>query len=309
MATLAIALSACSQQTPSGYQGYVEGDYVYVASPLAGRLDHLLVRRGDTIASGAALFALESEDEMAAVRQAEHQLSAALAQLEDLKTGKRPAELDVVKAQLAQAVAVERKSALQLKRDEEQFAVGAIAEQQLDDSRATEAANAAKVRELASQLESSKLPARADQIRAQTAQAAAARAALAQAQWRLARKSVAATRPGLIFDTLFREGEWVPAGTPVVKMLPPTNVKVRFFVPETALGSLSLGAQARIRCDGCKTEVAATVSYVSTESEYTPPVIYSNETRAKLIYMIEAHPAPESAALLHPGQPVEVRLD
>jgi len=307
--SLAGLLAACTQRTEGGFQGYVEGDYQYVAPSIGGRLDHLSVRRGDTIAAGVPLFALEAEDETELERQAGGQLNAALAQLQDLKSGKRPVELDVVRAQLAQATTARQRSAKQLERDEEQFSIGAISQQQLDDSRAADSSNAERVRELGSQLESARLPARGDQVRAQSAQVAAARAALAQAAWRRAQKSVASTQAGFVVDTLFREGEWVAAGSPVVEVLPPGNVKVRFFVPEDVIGALKPGARLRIRCDGCPASVEATITYVATESEYTPPVIYSNDTRGKLVFMVEGHPAPEAASSLHPGQPVAVVLE
>jgi HlyD family secretion protein len=118
---------------------------------------------------------------------------------------------------------------------------------------------------------------------------------------------VHALHAGLVFDTMYRSGEWVPAGSPVVRMLPPENVKVRFFVPESVLGSLSAGRKLEIHCDGCAASIPATVSYVSAEAEYTPTNIYSNDTRAKLVYLVEARPQPADAMRLHPGAPVEVR--
>jgi HlyD family secretion protein len=146
------------------------------------------------------------------------------------------------------------------------------------------------------------------QIAAQAAQVEAAQAALAQAQWKLDQKRVIAPGAGLVHDTLFRVGEWVQAGNPVVQMLPPQNVKVRFFVPETVVGSLTTGRGVMIHCDGCRADLPATITWISNAAEYTPPVIYSNASRAKLVFMIEAHPSPGDAVKLHPGQPVEVRL-
>jgi HlyD family secretion protein len=164
------------------------------------------------------------------------------------------------------------------------------------------------VRELQGQLEVSRLPARQDQIRAQDAQVAAARAASSQSSWRLDQKHIAAAQGGLVVDTLYREGEWVAPGSPVVRMLPPQNVKLRFFVPQAVAGGLKPGRNIAVRCDGCGDEVPATVSYIASEPEYTPPVIYSNETRAKLVFMVEARPSIENAGRLRPGQPVEVTL-
>jgi HlyD family secretion protein len=301
-------LGGCSGDKPVAYQGYVEGEYVYVGSPVGGRLEQLLVQRGQTIEAKTPLFRLEAEQEIAARQQADEQLKVAQSQLADLRLGKRTPELDVTKAQLAQAVAAEEQAAQQLKRDEAQFEVGGIARSQLEDSRSNHAIKMARVRELAGQLEVSRLPARQDLIRAQDAQVAAARAVLSQSNWRLDQKHVSATQGGLVVDTLYREGEWVPAGGAVVRMLPPKNIKMRFFVPEPVAGALKPGRNVTVRCDGCASDVPATVSYISSEPEYTPPVIYSNETRAKLVFMVEARPSVENADRLRPGQPVAVTL-
>jgi HlyD family secretion protein len=164
------------------------------------------------------------------------------------------------------------------------------------------------VSELKAQLAAAKLAARPDEIRAAQAASAAAREALAQAEWRLDQKSSRAPRDAQVTDTLYVQGEWVAAGSPVVTLLPPTHTKVRFFIPETILGSIRVGQSVSVRCDGCGEPIAAQVSYISSQAEYTPPVIYSRENRAKLVFLVEARPAPAEAARLHPGQPVEVRL-
>ncbi len=303
----AVLLAAgCGKPDTDTWQGYIEGEFVSVASPFAGRLDTLSVQRGQQVAQGAALFALESDDERAARQQAEDQLRAAEAQLQDMKTGKRPVEVDVSRAQLAQAQAQAQRSAAALRRDERQFEIGGIAQAQLDESRAQARSDAARVRELQRDIDVARLPGRDAQQAAQAAQVAAARAALAQADWKLSRKTVAATQAGLVYDTPYRLGEWVPAGSPVVRMLPPGNVKVRFYVPEAVVGALRNGQAVQVRCDGCAAPVAASITYVANEAEYTPPVIYSNETRSKLVFLVEARPSAADATKLRPGQPVEV---
>jgi HlyD family secretion protein len=284
----------------------VEGDFVYMASSQAGQLISLAVQKGQTVAAGTLLFTLESQNEADAVQQSDRQLQAAQAQLGDLFTGKRPPEVAVTAAQLAQARADAERLGLQRQRDEEQYRAGGVPKGQLDDSRNTALSAEAHVHELEAQLEVARLPGREQQIRAQQAQVEADRAALAQAQWKLAQKQVHALEGGLVFDTMYRRGEWVPAGSPVVRMLPPHNIKVRLFVREAVLGSLPPGRQVEIRCDGCSAAIPAVVSYVSAEAEYTPTNIYSNDTRAKLVFMVEAHPQPSDAVKLHPGQPVQV---
>ena len=308
VAMAVMVLTGCSEKKPPTYQGYVEGEYVYVSSSEAGRLDRLMVTRGQQVSAKTPLFVLESKNEAAAERQAQQQLSSTEAQLKDLLTGKREQELAVIRAQLAQAIAKEEESVTKLVRDEAQHKAGGIAKAQLDETRADAETNAARVRELRSQLDVAYLPARKEQIKAQSANVAAAQAALDQAAWKLSQKAITAVSSGLVFDIMYREGEWVQAGSPVVRLLPPENVKVRFFVPETLLGTLSIGREVTLRCDGRPADVPAKVTYISTESEYTPPIIYSNETKSKLVYMIEARPTESKAPGLHPGQPVEVTM-
>lgn len=302
------AIAGCGEKSSPYYQGYVEGEYVYIASAQAGRLATLSVSRGQQVTAGAPLFTLEATRETAAQQEAKHQMDAAIAQLEDISSGKRPPELDVTRAQLAQAEVASRKSAAQRVRDEAQYRAGGIAFAQLDDSRAQALSDAARVRELRAQLEVASLPARQDQRRAQAAQVDVARAALAQADWTLAQTKLAAPDNARVFDTVFRVGEWVPAGNPVVSLLPPANIKVRFFVAEPVLGRLAVGQRGTVRCDGCGDAIPVEITYLSPQAEYTPPVIYSRENRSKLTYMVEARPSVQDAPRLHPGQPVEVSL-
>lgn len=302
-----LLLNGCSSRD-NGYQGYVEGEFVYLSSSQAGRLEHLAVSRGQQVEHGTLVFALEATEEEAEQRQAQQQLAATEAQLADLTTGKRAPEIAVFRAQLSQAQAAAAKSALQRSRDEAQYRAGGISREQLEATLAQAASDAGRVRELQSQIDVAMLPGRAQQVQAQSDQVQAARAVLSQADWRLNQKSIFAPKKGLIYDTMYREGEWVAAGSPVVRMLPPQYVKVRFFVPEDLLGKISLGGRVSLHCDGCAADIPATITYVSSDAEYTPPIIYSNETRGKLVFMIEAHPSPEDAIKLHPGQPVAVRL-
>lgn len=303
-----LVLCGCSGSRHPSYQGYVEGEFVYLASSQPGHLEHLAVIRGQQVARGARVFSLEATEEQAQQHQAERQLAVAQAQLGDLETGKRTPEIDVIRAQLLQAQAAARKSALQRDRDQAQYLAGGISREQLEATLAQATSDEARVSELQSQLGVARLPGRQQQLKAQSAQVSYAQAVVAQANWRLEQKVVSAPVAGLVYDTMYREGEWVAAGNPVVRMLPPQNIKARFFVPERLVGTLAVGHKVSLRCDGCATDITATITFVSSEAEYTPPVIYSNETRGKLIYMIEAHPAPEDAVKLHPGQPLEVRL-
>lgn len=306
-AVLLCCLAGCSRHSNNSYQGYVEGKFVFVASPQSGRLDKLAVARGQTVAVGNPLFTLDQEPELSAEAQARESLRSEEARLEDLQTGKRPPEKAAIAAQLAEAKVEHQKAVEVLKSDEAQHAVGGLPLTDLIAARAAAEANAALVRRYEADLEVAELPGREAQLKAQTQVVAASRAALEQAAWKLQQKKVAAARSGLIFDTLYREGEWVSAGKPIVQMLPPEDIEVRFFVPEPVVGTLQIGQKISVHIDG-RDSVPANITFVSTQVEYTPPVIYSDENRAKLVFMIIAKPTAEQAATLHPGQPVKVTI-
>lgn len=310
LALLAAAslLAACSPREAPPFQGYVEGEFVRVAAPFGGTLVKLDVRRGDAIAEGAPLFALEAGNEDAGRREAQEQVRRAQAQLEDLRKGRRPTEIAAVRAQLAQAQAAATLSEKELARQLDLVAKGFVSAQSADQARANRDRDRDRVTEMRNQLATAESGARPDEIRAAEAQLAAAREALAQADWRLRQKTVAATATGRVTDTMFVPGEWVNAGTPVVSILPPANVKARFFVPEARVGELKPGQPVQLACDGCGAPIAATITYIAPHAEYTPPVIYSKDSRAKMVFLVEARASKEDSPRLHPGQPVDVRL-
>ncbi len=133
-----------------------------------------------------------------------------------------------------------------------------------------------------------------------------AKANLDWAQTRLARRRADSPAIGTIQEVYYRPGETVAPGKPVVSLLPPGNLKIRFFAPEPQLAAIKYGDPVAVSCDGCERGLTAEVTFIAGSAEYTPPVIYSLEERAKLVYLIEAHPAkPEKFRV---GQPVTVTL-
>jgi HlyD family secretion protein len=304
---LGIILSGgCSETGKNTFQGYVEGEFVYVASPLGGQLEVLSVRRGQTVKADDPLFQLEKDSQTAAVQESLERLRQAQNRLADLQKGKRPSEIAALEARIKEAEAALQLSEETLKRREKLYREGSISGEDLDRARTTEERDASRVREVRAELETARLGGRADEIMAAKAEVQAAAARVEQARWSLDQKFQASPRQGLVFDTLFRAGEWVPAGRPVVVLLPPENIKIKFFVPEKVVGSLAVGEQVLVSFDGGGAPTAAVISYISPEAEYTPPVIYSSQSRAKLVFMVEARPEPGAAERLHPGQPVDV---
>lgn len=308
IATL-LALSACEADPPRQYQGYAEGEYILVASPEAGILEELAVKRGEQVEAEDQLFALEQRNEAAGREQAAAQLRIAQARLDNLGKGLRSPELDALRAAADQAEAARKLAEIQLKRDRELLAKNFVAPDRIDEDEAALARAEAQVQEAKARLNLARESlGRSGELEAARAEVEAAKAVLAQADWRLGQKSRRALQAGLVHDTFFVAGEWVPAGKPVVSLLPPGNVKLRFFVPEPVVGGLHVGQNIKVSCDGCGAALEAAISYVSPDAEFTPPVIYSREARAKLVFMIEARPSPADAARLKPGQPVDVAL-
>ena len=309
LSAFAVALiAACTKPAPDGYPGYVEVDRVRITSPIAGTLVKLHIERGDRVEAGKPAFILEQTSEVAGRAEAMARVERARAQLADLQKGKRPDELAAVRAQLAQAEVALNLARSDLARDQKLVADKFISAARLEVSRAAVAQGQARTDELRAQLRVAQIGARSDEVRAAQKDIDAAEAQVAQAAWRVEQKSQAVPVTGLIDDIYFREGEYVPAGSPVASVLPPANIKARFFVPETVAGSLSIGQPARITCDGCSSPIEATISFIAREAEYTAPIIYSKENRASLVFMVEARPAAAEADRLHPGQPIEVRV-
>ncbi len=301
-----LAVCGCSRSGDKAWQGYLEGDYVYVSSPLSGRLDKLSVSKGSRVAEGAPLFELESASEADARRQAAQLLQSAKDQLADLQKGSRPEEIAALEARLAEARASAELSRLELARQEALFKAGAVTQSDYDRARLTHVTNQRAVDEDSARLDTARLGGRPDAVSAAGAAVRAAADAEAHAQWAVDQKSQSARSAALVYDTLYREGEYVAAGNPVVVLLPPTNVKVRFFVGEPDLARLKAGDRVTVRIEGLPEPLGATVSYLSAQPEYTPPVLYNRDNRAKLVYMVEAVFAQGAGADLHPGQPVDV---
>lgn len=305
-AAITLFATSCARQENTAWQGYLEGEFVYIAAPLSGQLTTLNVSRGDRVEQGAPLFSLEDAAESANRREATQRLHGAEARLADLHKGSRPSELAALKAQLAQARTAAELSRKELARQKRLHDAQVSSEDAYDRARLSHEKNLSMVDELSARLTTAHLGARSDTIAAAEAEVRAARAAIQRAEWNVTQKAQTAPQAGLIHDTLYRAGEYVAAGRPVISLLPPENIKVRFFVSETILSTLKVGDPVQVTIDGLEAPLAARISYLSTQAEYTPPILYNRENRAKLTYMIEAVFSAEAARNLHPGQPVDV---
>lgn len=291
------------------WQGYVDAEFVRIGPPLQGLLIEVPVKAGDTVEAGQLLFAQDDGNDTAARDEMAARVSEAQARLANLEATGRDAEIAAAAAALAENRAVLQRASVDLARADALVKTQSISVQQRDQARADALSAAAKVQAAEATLALRQSPTgRAREIDAQTAVLMETRAQLAQAAWRLAQRRMVAPTAGTITDIYARPGETPNAGVPVVSILPPGNLLVRFFVPETALPVLHAGNRIGVTCDACPADLMASVSFVSPRAEYTPPVIYSDTTRSKLVYMIEARPTSSTVAVLNPGQPVTVRL-
>jgi HlyD family secretion protein len=305
---LLAAATSCGDESSRGtYQGYIEGDYLYISSPSGGKVERISVEKGARVEAGALLYELDQEPEASSYQEAESLHSAAKALYKDKTKGRRPTEIAAIEASIAQAEARLAFSEKEFRRLGSLHEKEAIPEERLDSAQAAYARDRAAVAELKETLKTARLGDRTGQLEAAQRQVEKTKAALDMAAWSLAQKRGIAPAPARVVDVLYYEGEYVPAGYPVVVLLPADKVKARFFVPEPELSALRTGQEVTIKIDGIEGPIVGTISYISPKAEYTPPFIYSKDSRAKLVFMVEAYFAPDVAGSLNPGQPVEVR--
>lgn len=308
-AVLLLAGTTGCKRAPSHLlQGYAEGEFVYVSSPLTGKLTKLHVQLGAQVKKDDMLFEIEKVAETAMRDEAEHRLAQAKATLEDAKKGRRPTEIESLSAGLRLAEDALALSKTELDRQEMLRKTGAVAVESIDKARTLYFQDQHRVEQLQADLSTAKLGLRSDAVVALEFEVKARSEALAKAEWDLSQKQQKASQAGLVHDTLYREGEFVAAARPVVVLLPPANMKVRFFVPQDRVSTLKRGDAATVHVDGLAEAITGQVSFISPQAEYTPPVIYSQENRAKLVFMVELRFEDADAVKLHPGQPVDVEF-
>ncbi len=301
-------LLSCNRPDANLFSGYAEGDFVYVGPVMAGRIESIAAQRGARVEKGATLFQLETDAQAFERSTAAARADQAAAQTRNLQKGRRVEELRAIEQQLAQARAALEVSTKDLARNESLVRQGFMSASALDGMRAARSRDSARVAEVQAQLANAHNAARPDEIVAAQAEQRAAESDLGSARWREAQTRGMSPVAATVHDVMYRAGEWAAVGAPIVALLPDGAVKVRFFVPQSALPRIAPGDSVAVSCDGCPAGLSARVAFISTQAEFTPPVIYSNESRSKLVFMVEARPEAAAAALLKPGQPLDVRI-
>lgn len=300
-------LSACDFRPPV-LNGYVEAQLTMLSSPTSGKLVQLFVVKGDRVKSGAPIYVLESFPESAEMDSAAAMMDEATANYKNLLIGKRPSEIEAIEAQIKATQAQIEFQKKEYLRRKDLLKQKYVSKEDLDKTYQDLQVNRNQLSELQANLITAKLPARNDEVRAASWRMLSTKANLAAAQWRLNQKSVTAPRDGFVFDTYYRIGERVSENRPIASLLVSTDIKAVFFVPEPRLSDIKLKQKVRLSCDHCEKSFTGTIYYISPDAEYTPPVIYSNSARSKLVYRVEARISADGLEHLHPGQPIDIQL-
>lgn len=302
-------LSACNQQSSNEYQGYLSARYTQISSNASGKLLKLFVTRGERIKAGSLLYKLDPMPETSHLKAAEADLINAQETLKNLIQGNRKTVIDGLKAQLTDEQANLNYQTKDLSRSKQLYKEKTIGLAEYQQVQTRYKSAAAKVDQIKANIAEAQLGARKHLIKAQKAAVQAAKENITSAKWSLLQKQPHTPVDAFVFDTLFQPGEFVPLNQPVVSLIAPNDLLLIFFIPEPKLSSLSLGTNISFKMDGQDTAYKATVRYIYPNAEYTPPVIYSNDMRYKLVYRVEAHIDQNNPQLLHPGQPVNVYLN
>jgi HlyD family secretion protein len=298
--------NACAPPAPLA-TGYVEGEFVLVAPVASARIEAVPVARGAAVAVGTTLAIQETSDAEIALAEAEAALARAQSEHQNLLEGKRDTEIRSVEATLTSARAQATEERKNVDRIQSLHDRGIVPQAQLDEAVTRLDVAEAKVAETKANLEVARLPARQHEIAAAKAAVAQSEAARDAAAWQLDQRTLTAPADGTVYEILREAGEIAGPQAPVLSFLPEGAVILRVYVPETAVAGIAPGTSLRVNCDGCTDGSTASVSYVSDQPEFTPPVIYSLENRQKLVYLVEARPD-AGAAALKPGQIVDVRF-
>ncbi|MCB1042379.1 MAG: HlyD family efflux transporter periplasmic adaptor subunit [Acidobacteria bacterium] len=303
MGVCLISLLSCRRQESATWQGYVEAETLFVSAPIAGTVSQVLVQRGDQVDAQQLLYEMQPAPDDAALVAAQEQLRAAEAELANLKKGLRPDEIREIEAERALAESGIALAKLELQRIDDLVKHDMASQESRDLAQAELTQQNTKYEQASARLATAQLGARSDLVEAGEARVRTARAEIDQIRWRLDNKSQYAPSSAQVQDVLFRVGEFVQPGQPVIHLLAADRIKIRFFVDEPSLQALHQGDTVTVHVDG-RPPFTARVGFISTKAEYTPPFIYSKENRQRFVFLVEAWP--DDGLDLHPGQPVDV---
>jgi HlyD family secretion protein len=301
-------LTSCNEKKKL-YNGYIEADYVYVSSYSDGKIKNVFVSKGQRIKKGTWLFKLDGKKEKANLNMYSNAVLGVKSYIEDMTKGGRSEKIELWEGladgihSLSEGSGIGKGIISRLEK------VHAEAYTKLVGIAYLHGALYEINKALNSWVEYQKLPERPDKIAAVNSLKEVLDAQVVYAKWKMEQTKQVAPKDAYVFDVLYREGEFVQAGKPVVSLLPPENIKAIFFVDGKIVSNLKLGDKVLVKLNNVTEPVSAIVSYISPKAEYTDPFIYSLKNNEKYMYLIEAKFNSANGARLHPGQPVEVDIE
>ncbi|MDP5129579.1 MAG: HlyD family efflux transporter periplasmic adaptor subunit [Paraglaciecola sp.] len=304
-----VLLMSCDTESEQHrYTGYVEAELVYLAAPQAGWLSNMPWQAGDTLTSNTLVFSLDDEQQLAAIKEAQARLAQAKAQERNGLTGAREQEIAELNAQRQQAQVAVDFAASEKTRWNKLVEEGLAPASKSSQVNADYASSIAKLKTITAGIEVARLGVRQELTNSAIAAEQAAQANLEQAQWQLSQRQVISQISGKIEEIFYRQGEFITAGKPVLAILPKDALIIRFFVPQAALSQFNVGQSVNIHADGVTAPIDAHIFHIARSAEFTPPVIYDEQSRQKLMFLLEARLFAQDAGdhLLRPGLPVEV---
>ncbi|AHE67973.1 HlyD family secretion protein [Legionella oakridgensis] len=299
-----VCLVGCGQSDHDQYQGYVEGEAIYLASPYSGVLVKKVVERGQQVKKDELLFKLDENPEILIIKERQSEIAQAQKIYKDLQNPKRIPEIAAIHAKISQVDSQLQLAELRVNRYRTLYEKDATDKDNYDEALARFKELEHLKAQYQSDLELALLGSREEQLNAQKAKISALNAQLNQAQWRLAQKRVVAPENGVILDTYYQQGEFVGSQKAVMSLLAPRHMRIEFFVPVKQLAKLHLGQVISFTCDGCDKKNKAVINYISPEAEFIPPLVYSRENSDKLVFRVKA--SIEKPNQFKPGQPVIV---
>lgn len=299
---LCFAISGCHFHPKHRYQGYVEGQNIYLASPFAGVVDKMYVDRGTMVKKGDLLFQLDENPQRLELQETEALLARTTFLLTDIKKPKRKAEQDIILSEIRQVEAKIHLTQLRLDRSMTLLQKKVLDRDTVDTAKDNYVQAKEALEQALSKLELARKGGRSDQVKAQKAYVDAYSAKVALAKWKIAQKKIYAPANGIIYDTYYSEGEYVAAQKPIGSLLPLNDISIAFYVPAEALARIQLQQEITFECEGCKALGEAKISYISQEVEYAPPVVYSRDNADKLVFYVRAKV--KNPTQYKPGQPI-----
>lgn len=292
---------------PHAFTGYIEGEFIQVSVPNGGIIDEIFVEKGQTVVAGTPLFAVETERLNSLIKAKEEALLKAESNYINLTKGRRPEEIAVLETQQKQAEIALKLAESDFSRRKKLAEEKYISESEFEHYESRYQENVQRLNESLQNIKVAMLGAREDEIQAARHAVEIASEDLVQAKKDYADAHRVSPKGGVIDDVYFRAGEQVAPSIPILSILPPENRKICFFVPQAVLPSIKIGQKVYVKVDGQEEKIPASIVYISPNTEYTPPVIYSAESRQKLVFLVEA--LPEDKTVIFPvGLPLTVYL-